>query len=135
MNYYEDFIKKFFELTSTLASEVIEKKVRGLENDEFFFTTIDFWMSDLARAQSVEESRPGTGGSREGWTKIKTKIAKFSFQCQNNKKIREMLLDKILDLSRLTEFGKEEYLLRSQEGLKLENEDNLEHASNKKVEQ
>ena len=42
MNYYEDFIKKFFELTSTLASEVIEKKVRGLENDEFFFTTIDF---------------------------------------------------------------------------------------------
>ena len=51
MNYNEDFMKKFFELTSTLASEVIEKMVRGLENDEIFFTKIDFLMSDLARAQ------------------------------------------------------------------------------------
>ena len=42
MNYYEDFIKKFFELTSILASEVVEKKVRGLENGEILFTIIDF---------------------------------------------------------------------------------------------
>ena len=42
MNYYEDFIKKFFELTSTLASEVIEKMVRGLVNGGILFTIIDF---------------------------------------------------------------------------------------------
>ena len=42
MNYNEDVMKKFFELTSTLASEVIEKMVRGLENGEILFTKIDF---------------------------------------------------------------------------------------------
>ena len=49
-------LAKFFELTSTLASEAIEKMVRGLENGNFFFTIIDFWMSDLARAQVHEEA-------------------------------------------------------------------------------
>ena len=43
-------------MTSTLASEAIEKMVRGLENGNFFFTIIDFWMSDLARAQVHEEA-------------------------------------------------------------------------------
>ena len=43
-------------MTSTLASEAIEKMVRGLENGDFFFTIIDFWMSDLARAQVHEEA-------------------------------------------------------------------------------
>ena len=42
MNYNEDFMKKFFELTSTLASEVTEKLVRGLVNVEILFTIIDF---------------------------------------------------------------------------------------------
>ena len=42
MNYYEDFIKKFFELTSTLASEVIQKIPRGLVNGKILFTIIDF---------------------------------------------------------------------------------------------
>ena len=44
-------------MTSTLASEAIEKMVRGLENGDFFFTIIDFWMSDLARAQVHEEAK------------------------------------------------------------------------------
>ena len=57
MNYNEDFMKKFFELTSTLASEVIEKMVRGLENGEILFTKIDFCMSDLTRAQTNNQNK------------------------------------------------------------------------------
>ena len=44
-------------MTSTLASEVVEKKVRGLEIGEILFAIIDFWVSDFPRAQSLEENR------------------------------------------------------------------------------